>query len=159
MGTITKALLGEELETAPTIGFCNESFTFENYDIKLFDVGGGKKIRDIWKNYYYDSHGIIYVVDSSTSERMEETKDNMKKVLEHEQVSGMPILVLANKQDLASAMDEVDLCEQLNLENTVNTNKCPCRIEKCSAVKGTGKKIDAGIKDGLRWLCNFISHN
>lgn len=85
--------ISEDLETAPTIGFCNESFTFENFDIKLYDVGGGKKIRDIWKNYYHDSHGIIYVVDSSTPDRMEETRDNMKKVLEHSQVSGKPILV------------------------------------------------------------------
>ena len=25
-------------------------------------------------------------------------------------------------------MDEVDICEQLNLEDIVNKNKCPCRI-------------------------------
>ena len=35
---------------------------------------------------------------------------------------------LANKQDKPEALDEVDICELLNLETVVNTNKCPCRI-------------------------------
>ena len=35
---------------------------------------------------------------------------------------------LANKQDQESALDEVDIMEQLDLENIVNINKCPCRI-------------------------------
>ena len=35
---------------------------------------------------------------------------------------------LANKQDKEGALDEIDLCERLNLENMVNHFKCPCRV-------------------------------
>lgn len=40
----------------------------------------------------------------------------------------MYICRLANKQDHQNAMDEVDICDQLGLEDLVNANKCPCRI-------------------------------
>ena len=39
-----------------------------------------------------------------------------------------PLHRLANKQDKPEALDEVDICELLNLESVVNSNKCPCRI-------------------------------
>ncbi|KAK3097336.1 hypothetical protein FSP39_008790, partial [Pinctada imbricata] len=157
--TTTKGLLGEALETTPTIGFNNEEISFGKFDLKLYDLGGGKKIRDIWIQYFTEVYGIIYVVDSTANERMEEIKQNLQNLLEHDKVAGKPILLLANKQDKENAMDEVDICEQLNLENLVNKNKCPCRIETCSAIKGTGKKMDKNIKSGLNWLCGMIDHN
>ena len=46
-------------------------------------MGGGKRIRGIWKNYYAESYGVIFVVDSSDEERMEETKETMSEVLSH----------------------------------------------------------------------------
>ena len=55
----------ESLDTAPTVGFVSENLILDNYDIKIFDLGGGKKIRNIWKQYFVEVYGIIYVVDSS----------------------------------------------------------------------------------------------
>lgn len=157
--TATKALIGESLEATPTVGFVSENFILDNYDIKIFDLGGSKKIRNIWKQYFVEVYGIIYVVDSSSPERIEETKNILKELLEHDKIGGKPILVLANKQDQSNAMDEVDICEQLTLEDLVNANKCPCRIETCSAIKGSGKKIDENIKTGLKWICATLDHN
>ena len=36
-------------DAVPTIGFDNSEFTFEDYQITLYDLGGGKKIRNVWK--------------------------------------------------------------------------------------------------------------
>ena len=36
----------------PTIGFSNSSFSLHRFHVSLFDVGGGARIRAIWKNYY-----------------------------------------------------------------------------------------------------------
>ena len=83
----------DTLETAPTIGFNKEDLTFENYHIVLYDLGGGKKIRDIWKNYLSEVYGVIYVVDSSNRERISEVRDNLKVLLGHEQVQEKPLLV------------------------------------------------------------------
>ncbi|KAK3578091.1 hypothetical protein CHS0354_006748 [Potamilus streckersoni] len=154
--TIINALLGEPLDTAPTVGFTEEKVQHENYEITVFDLGGGKKIRDIWKNYLAELYGVIYVVDSSTRDRTAEVKENLTNLLQNPQVSGKPLLLLANKQDIEGHMEEVDICKELSLEELVNQNKCPCNMVTCSAIKGTGKKIDSNIKNGLTWLCNII---
>lgn len=158
--TTVKVLAGDpHTETAPTVGFNQEVIGIHQYDITFYDLGGGKKIRDIWQTYFPEIYGVVYVVDSTASDRMDEIKENLQMLLEDEKVSGKPILLLANKQDQETALDEVDIMEQLNLENTVNINRCPCRIETCSAIKGTGRKIDPSIKNGIKWLCGMIDHN
>ncbi|KAL8563310.1 hypothetical protein ACOMHN_028833 [Nucella lapillus] len=152
--TASYSLSGESIdgETAPTVGFRNVNFAFDRHDIRLYDIGGGKNIRPVWKTYFPEVHGVIFMVDSSTADRMEEAQETFKECLGHPHVSGKPVLLLANKQDKPDALDEVDICEMLNLETVVNSNKCPCRIDACSALRGTGKKMDRSMKEGLRWL-------
>ena len=88
-------LLAEPIDkdVAPTIGFRNVKFTFDNYDITLFDIGGGKNIRPVWKNYFPEVYGLIYMVDSSTPDRMEEARETFRESLEHPHVSGKPVLL------------------------------------------------------------------
>uniref|UniRef100_A0A8C6TT18 ADP-ribosylation factor-like 13b n=1 Tax=Neogobius melanostomus TaxID=47308 RepID=A0A8C6TT18_9GOBI len=122
-----------------------------------FDLGGGKRIRGIWKNYYSESHGVVFVVDSTDVQRIQETRETMAEVLQHPRISGKPVLVLANKQDKDGALAEADIIENLSLEKLVNENKCLCQIEPCSAVLGYGKKLDKSIKKGLNWLLHNIA--
>ncbi|XP_060119680.1 ADP-ribosylation factor-like protein 13B [Heteronotia binoei] len=88
---------------------------------------------------------------------MEETKETMSEVLKHPKISGKPVLVLANKQDKEGALAEADVIECLSLEKLVNEHKCLCQIEPCSAIMGSGKKIDKSIKKGLLWLLHVIA--
>lgn len=156
----TKGLQGVSLDTvAPTIGFSQAEFKFSKHDIILYDLGGGKRIRDIWKNYFAEVYGVIYVIDSSEPERMEECKSVIRDLVGHPKISGKPFLLLANKQDKQGAMDEIDICENLTLEELVNQNKCPCRVEMCSAISGQGKKLDKSIKTGMEWLLTTISNS
>lgn len=159
--TTAKGLSGEidHADTSATIGFDKDEIKLGKYEITLFDLGGGKKIRDIWKNYLAEVHGIIFVVDSSMNNRMEETKQVLGRLLEHPSMTGKPLLLLANKQDQVGALDELDICEVLTLEALVNKNHCPCRVESCSASSGTGKKMDPNIVSGIMWLCNLIDQN
>ena len=78
---------------APTVGFSSVQFKFEKHDITLFDLGGGKNIRNIWKNYFSEVYGVIYVVDSSEQERLEESKEVLRNLLEHTKVAGKPVLM------------------------------------------------------------------
>lgn len=79
--------------TAPTIGFDKQEFTFANYEITLYDLGGGRKIRNIWKNYLSEIYGIVYVVDSAAPERFPEVKESLEDLLSHEKVKEKPLLV------------------------------------------------------------------
>ncbi|NWI50706.1 AR13B protein, partial [Calyptomena viridis] len=144
-------------EFAPTVGFSKIDLKQGRFEVTIFDLGGGKRIRNIWRNYYAESYGVIFVVDSSDVARMEETKQAMTEVLNSPKISGKPVLVLANKQDREGALSEADVIESLSLERLVNEHKCLCQIEPCSAIMGYGKKIDKSIKKGLYWLLHIIA--
>ncbi|PVD28135.1 hypothetical protein C0Q70_10720 [Pomacea canaliculata] len=152
--TASFSFAGEPIdkEVPPTVGFRNVNFIFKTYKVTLYDLGGGKNIRPIWKTYFPEVYGVIYLVDSSTPERINEVRDVFRESLEHPNISGKPVLLLANKQDKPNALDEVDICEQLGVESAVNANKCPCRMEAISAWGGTGKKMDPCMRAGLKWL-------
>ncbi|XP_064167954.1 ADP-ribosylation factor-like protein 13B isoform X2 [Anguilla rostrata] len=153
-----RGIQGENPEdVAPTVGFSKVDLKQGKFEVTIFDLGGGKKIRGIWKNYYSESYGVVFVVDSSDVQRIQETKDIMAEVLRHPRIAGKPVLVLANKQDQDGAMHEADIIEYLSLEKLVNENKCLCQIEPCSAVLGYGKKLDKSIKNGLSWLLSNIA--
>ncbi len=53
--------------------------------------------------------GQIYVVDSADPGRLEETRVQLDELLEEDKLTGVPLLVFANKQDLDLALgpDEV----------------------------------------------------
>ncbi|XP_014913160.1 ADP-ribosylation factor-like protein 13B isoform X5 [Poecilia latipinna] len=144
-------------DVAPTVGFSKVDLKQGKFEVTIFDLGGGKRIRDIWKNYYSESHGVVFVVDSSDVQRIQETRETMAQVLQHPRIAGKPVLVLANKQDLEGALPEADIIENLSLEKLVNENKCLCQIEPCSAILGCGKKVDKSIKKGLTWLLSNIA--
>ncbi|XP_057686301.1 ADP-ribosylation factor-like protein 13B isoform X5 [Corythoichthys intestinalis] len=144
-------------DVAPTVGFSKVDLNQGKFEVTIFDLGGGKRIRGIWKNYYSESHGVVFVVDSSDVQRIQETRETMAEVLQHPRIAGKPVLVLANKQDQEGALAEADIIENLSLEKLVNENKCLCQIEPCSAVLGYGKKVDKSIKRGLSWLLNNIA--
>ncbi|XDV26339.1 hypothetical protein PO909_030085 [Leuciscus waleckii] len=153
-----RGIQGESpLNVAPTAGFSKVDLKQGKSEVTIFDLGGGKRIRDIWKNYYSESYGVVFVVDSSDVQRIQETRDTMAEVLRHPRIAGKPVLVLANKQDQDGALAEADIIKTLSLEKIVNETKCLCQIEPCSAVLGYGKKVDKSIKNGLNWLLNNIA--
>ena len=36
----------------PTIGFANAEFTINRCKVTVYDLGGGVRIRDVWRKYY-----------------------------------------------------------------------------------------------------------
>lgn len=157
-----KGLLRENVhDTVPTVGFSSYTLPYKGYSVVVYDLGGGPQIRDIWSQYYVDVHGIIYVIDASDPSRISESGSLLHQLLIHEKLKGKPLLLLANKQDVEGALDEIDVVEKLNLEAIVNEQKCPTLVETCCAVPSPDSKIrkaylDPGIQNGFRWLLNII---
>ncbi|RDD44571.1 ADP-ribosylation factor-like protein 13B [Trichoplax sp. H2] len=155
--TILRCLQGESIEgVSTTVGFNNFSLQLYGRKIITYDVGGGPRIRGIWKNYYHDVHGIIYVVDASDHNKLEENLEVLEEVVKHDKSKGKPILVLANKQDIPNAIDKERLVKQLQLHSLLTNNQNPYRVEGCIAHKGTGSKTDKSIKIGFKWLIDTI---
>lgn len=72
-------------------------------------------IRPYWQNYFDGTDAIVYVIDSSDRRRVEETGDEMNSLIEEEKLAGIPLLVLANKQDLLSALTPKEVCVFVHL--------------------------------------------
>lgn len=51
----------------------------------------------------------IYVVDCSDHVRLEETSQELAELLQDDKLRGVPLLVYANKQDLATGKIKTDL--------------------------------------------------
>ncbi|XP_078402371.1 ADP-ribosylation factor-like protein 13B [Cetorhinus maximus] len=142
----------------PNGGFSRTDLMVDRFNVTLFDLGGGEKVRSTWKNYYSEAHGFIFVVDSTDVKRMGEAGNVLSEVLKHQKMSGKPGLILANKQDKAEALPEFDIVEQISLGKLANENKSICHIEPCSATLDYAeKKLDKTILKGLRWLLRAIA--
>ena len=84
----------------PTQGFNIKSLTQDGFKLNVWDIGGQKAIRPYWKNYYENTDGMVFVVDSSDEVRLEERVEELKALLVEEGLKGVPLMVYANKQDL-----------------------------------------------------------
>ena len=142
-----KLKLGDDLNTIPTIGFNVETIKFNKLTLNLWDIGGQKKIRDLWAHYYPGTNGIIFLVDSSDRARIGLVKEELNKMLAEEDLMGVPILILANKQDLG-VMSVEEVIEKLELSN-VRGRQWFCQACSC--------KSGSGLYEGMNWFTKTIS--
>ncbi|GAB6029217.1 hypothetical protein CHUAL_004986 [Chamberlinius hualienensis] len=110
-----KLKLGEIVSTIPTIGFNVENVEYKNITFTVWDVGGQTKIRNLWKYYFQNTQGLIYVVDSNDRERIPEAKEELEHMLREDELRDTVLLVFANKQDLPGAMTASELTDKLEL--------------------------------------------
>ena len=147
--TILRKLSNEDITNiTPTAGFNIKSLSMSNFRLNVWDIGGQKAIRPYWKQYYDSTDALIYVIDSADKKRVEETGEELSQLLEEDQMNGVPLLVLANKQDLVNALSAKDVAEGLNL---FSIRDRPWQIQPCSA------KTGEGLKDGMEWLTKQIN--
>merc|ERR1712170_186510 len=81
-----KLKLGEVVTTIPTIGFNVETVEYKNINFSVWDVGGQDKIRKLWRHYYQNTQGLIFVVDSNDRERIEDAREELSKILNEDEM-------------------------------------------------------------------------
>jgi len=119
-----KLKLGEIVTTIPTIGFNVETVEYKNICFTVWDVGGQDKIRPLWRHYFQNTQGLIFVVDSNDRERISEAQEELQKMLQEDELREAVLLVFANKQDLPNAMNASELTEKLGLQSLRNRRVC-----------------------------------
>ncbi|KAF2744020.1 ARF/SAR superfamily [Sporormia fimetaria CBS 119925] len=170
--------LHPNLKTVPTVG--QNVATVElpaphSLYLKIWDVGGQHSLRGLWQSYYSSCHAIVFVIDStdigdadivtlSTDEgrlgeehgRLDECRAVLEGVLQSEQAEGVPVLVLANKQDREDCVEVVRIKEGLVrkvFEGEKGGNVRDSRVLPCSALTGTG------VQEAVEWLCSRVKWN
>ncbi|KII92646.1 hypothetical protein PLICRDRAFT_695970 [Plicaturopsis crispa FD-325 SS-3] len=93
----------------PTVGQNMGKITLPSTILQFWDLGGQRGIRNIWHRYYDDCHAVAYVIDADDRERLSEGWEVFDSVLSAPQILGIPLLLLANKQDSPQSLsvDEI----------------------------------------------------
>lgn len=145
---VTQGLFSDD--TKRTLGLNVDEFESEGIKFVCWDIGGQTVFRDsLWESYIAGSSGIIFVVDSSAPDRFPEAqKELWKYVIENQSVGDIPILILANKQDLPEARSAGEVARALDLHKLT---KHSYAIVPTSAASGFN------LEDALEWLRQRIT--
>jgi len=142
--------LGDIVSSAPTIGFNVETLKYNRLTLTVWDIGGQSKVRPLWKHYYQNTNGIIFVVDSSDVQRVDEAALELRQIFKENELTNTPILVFANKQDLPNALSVSELMNRLDLHSERN---------RAWHVQSACAKTGAGLYEGLDWLSTQLVKN
>lgn len=127
----------------PTVGLNIGRVEAHKSKLIFWDLGGQLGLRTIWEKYYEEAHAVLYVVDSACSERFDDARGTLEKVLRHEDLMGAPVLVMANKQDLPGALKSEELAQQLEFVDIK---------DRSSLVKNVCAYDGSGVREGVSWL-------
>jgi ADP-ribosylation factor-like protein 4 len=115
---------------------------------QIWDVGGQDKTRPLWKSYTRKADGIIYVVDSKDKERLEEAKIELAKLLRTPETLGLPVVVLANKQDLPGSLDAGQIEKLMGMHELPSSHLW--HVEPTCAITGEG------LDEAIEKMCELI---
>uniref|UniRef100_A0A8B9SKK2 ADP-ribosylation factor-like protein 3 n=1 Tax=Anas platyrhynchos TaxID=8839 RepID=A0A8B9SKK2_ANAPL len=142
------ASLGDAGVWFPTQGFNIKSVHSHGFKLNVWDIGGQRSVRPYWRKYLGSTDLLIYVIDSADQKRFEETGQELAELTEDESLTGVPLLVFANKQDLVTAAPAAEIAEGLSLHTYRDRE---WQIQACSALSGEG------VQDGMNWISSQIT--
>ena len=121
-------------------------FVLDNVNLVAWDLGGQIGFRQAWRNYLKEPDILIFVLDISDKERIEEAKSELWRILNYPESDGIPLLILGNKKDLTNML-KVDIIKGLELDTIENRE---WDLQQTSAVTGEG------IITGFQWIFNKL---
>jgi small GTP-binding protein len=131
----------------PTVAFNLETVDVGNLKLHIWDLGGQNQLRQFWHLYFANTHGVVFVIDSADRQRVELCANELKALFAEHELHGVPLCVLANKQDLPDAMNVGDLSARLGLSKYKDR---PWTIMPASALQGTG------VREAFDWLAEAM---
>jgi ADP-ribosylation factor-like protein 2 len=173
--TVVAQWMGQPtMEVAPTFGFkihtlsrdstnSNDSIsstsstnsnnsTDSAFQLHLWDIGGQRGIRSYWRNYFEETDGLVFVIDSAAPQRFSESLQELSTLLGQDRLANASVLVLANKQDCSGAIPPERIEENLKLNGLLGADdKTHWRLVGCSAITGQN------VNEALDWLVDDIA--
>ena len=97
-----------------------ETISLKNVTLRAWDLGGPDKIRPAWKHFFKNTDGLFFVIDSADKERFNQAKEELFWILDSDEMVGVPVVVLANKQDLPNAVAPPEIATKLAMSHIRN---------------------------------------
>lgn len=144
-------------KVVPTTDLNYETIQKGNLMISVIDLAGDEEKRNQWNIYYDDDvDAIIYVVDSSANDmKLKESVKVFWDIINERKLSkNCCFVIFANKQDTINAKSKLEIGELIGITKLEKTERRPWRIFGSCAFPVD--KI-VGIKEGIEWMCVYIS--
>lgn len=88
------------------------------------------------------------MIDSNDRVRIQESKELFENMLKNEKTNRIPLIILANKQDIEESMKIKEIMMEFDDYNIVG-------IRDCRTIAVSGLTGD-GIEEAIKWLCDAI---
>ena len=134
---------GQPTKRFQKTGFNVEKVQYKNVLFTVWDVGGQEKLRPLWRHYFSDTDGLIYVVDCADRERVSKAASEFRSIVDDPLMRNAAVLIFANKQDLPGAISPAALCEAFGLGEMRGRR---WHVQGAVATRGEG------LYEGLDWL-------
>jgi ADP-ribosylation factor protein 1 len=141
-----KLKLNKVVTTIPTIGFNVEKVEYKNLRMAIWDINGQVVLRPLYRHYFDNTNGVIFVVDSCDKLRMGLAADELDKVMCEPALMDAALVVFSNKQDMPNALSASEVADRLGLR----------KLKQRWWVQGTSATTGAGLYEGLDWLAANI---
>ncbi|KAJ2324544.1 ADP-ribosylation factor protein 3 [Coemansia sp. RSA 2681] len=136
----------------PTVGVNIGKIPVKRTLVKFLDLGGQPDLQGIWESYFEDCHALVFVIDSCNSDRIDEAKEALMRLVGAPELDRVPVLVLANKCDLPDARSLAQMKEIVNsMADYMDTRDV--RVLESSGLEGTG------VQTAVDWLYSRIIEN
>merc|ERR1711991_539257 len=127
-----KIKLNDVVTTIPTIGFNVERVEYKNLRMTIWDIGGQDRLRPLWRHYYDNTNGVIFVLDSADETRIKIARDEIHKMME--------------EPALKHAKPASEVVQALELK----------KLRQEWYVQPTSAATGMGLYEGLDWLASKL---
>jgi signal recognition particle receptor subunit beta len=133
-----------------SVSFCFPFLLSFFFPCAFLLAGGQHKIRQLWRHYYSNTDGLIFVVDSADRDRLKEAAEELQNILKEDDMANCAVLVLANKQDVTDSATTQEVAKAMGLDQE---RKRSWYVQGCSA------KLGDGLYEGMEWLTTTCKKN
>jgi ADP-ribosylation factor-like protein 8 len=125
--TLVNVLAGNGFseDMIPTVGFNMRKVQRGGVILKVWDIGGQPRFRNMWERYCKEVQAIVFVVDAADTPRIDTARNELHNLVEKPNLAGIPVLVLGNKNDLPGALTAEQLIDKLGLAS-ITTQEVSC---------------------------------
>ncbi|KAG9353748.1 hypothetical protein JZ751_011870, partial [Albula glossodonta] len=144
----------------PTTGFSIKAVPFQNAILNVKELGGADTIKKYWSRYYQGSQGVIFVLDSASSEEdLEVARTELHSALQHPQLCTLPFLILANHQDkpAARSVQEVNFSTKYRYLSDFSPRHFPAVTNPNKSIGSETWQLDSG-DCGMRGVSAFLRY-
>lgn len=142
----------------PTLHPHSEQLTLGRVNVTAFDLGGHETARRVWSQYCGNVDAICFLIDASDRTRFQESAEELRALMNQEELISKPFVILGNKIDKPSAASEEELRMHLGLLSGETYGKdcgpgrCvrPIEVFMCSILR------KQGYAEAFKWLAPFL---